>query len=173
MSLIGQMSETRPRGRVFVLPGVAGFSVVELVVTLVILGILAATAMPRFVGVTAFEAMGFADAAASAARVAQKLAMGSGCDTRFVLDASGYSLWQRASSCQSGAFTRAIQRPGGGAWARNAPGGVGIVAADIYFDAQGRPHLTSSSALLSAATDFRVGSRSVRIEPVTGLVHLP
>jgi len=164
---------TRPSGRVFAFPRAAGFTLVELVVTILLMAILAATAMPRFFGAGAFHEMGYADAAAAAARYAQKLAMNSGCDTRFLLNAGGYALSQRAAGCSSGAFTRAVQRAGGGDWSNAAPAGVSIGSLDVYFDAQGQPFVTSSDTLVTAPVDGAVGTRTVRIEPYTGLVYLP
>ena len=55
--------------------GGAGFSLVELVTTLIVVGILAAFAVPRFVGRTGFESRGFYDQAQGIVRYAQKIAI--------------------------------------------------------------------------------------------------
>ena len=52
-----------------------GFTLVELVVTLVVLSIIAAVAIPRFVAKDAFESRGFYDSATATVRYAQKLAI--------------------------------------------------------------------------------------------------
>ena len=53
----------------------AGFSLVELVAILVVIGILAAFAAPRFADRTGFESRGFYDQAQGLVRYAQKIAI--------------------------------------------------------------------------------------------------
>src|SRR5437868_1115969 len=52
-----------------------GFTLIELVSTLAVMGTLAVFAMPRFVGRGGFEARGFYDRAVNAVRYAQKVAV--------------------------------------------------------------------------------------------------
>ena len=163
---------TRPPGRVlFVRRAQLGYTIVELVVVMVLLGILAASAMPRFFAASRFEEMGFADSSAGALRFAQKLALSSGCDTGFSVGPAGYALWQRATACDVGAFTRAVMRPGGAAWEEAAPAGVSVGPLAVFFDAQGRPFDTATGEQLVAVASYTVGSRTLAIEPETGFVH--
>ena len=169
-----QVYKTRPQGRVFaVYPSQAGYTVVELVVVMLLIGILAATGMPRFFEASRFEEMGFADGSAAAARFARTLALTSGCDTAFTVGPGGYGLFQRANTCTAGSFTRAVNRPGGQAWAQPAPVGVAVSGLSIFFDAQGRPLDLTSGVVLSATSSFTVGGRTVSVEPESGYVYLP
>ena len=113
------------------------------------------------------------DASAAAARFAQTLAVTSGCDTAFTVGPTGYGLFQRASSCTSGGFTRAVNRPGGQAWAQPAPAGVVVSSLSIFFDSQGRPVEAVSGLPLNATASYSVGGRAVAVEPESGYVYLP
>ena len=55
--------------------GVGGFTLVELVVILIVIGVLAVAALPRFADQTVFEARGFHDETLSLLRYAQKAAI--------------------------------------------------------------------------------------------------
>jgi MSHA pilin protein MshC len=150
----------------------AGYTIVELVIVMVLLGILAANALPRFFTASRFEVMGFADASAAALRHAQKLARSSGCDTLFRIDAGGYGLFQRATSCHDGALTRAVNRTGGVTWQAASPSGVVITSLSVFFDADGRPLDAATSNPLAAVTQFTVGDRTIAIQPETGFVQV-
>lgn len=165
-------SQTRPYGRVFASSrGQAGYTVVELVVVMVVMGIVAVNAMPAFFSASRFEELGFADASAGALRFARKVAVISGCDTRVAIGASGYQVLRRVTDCATGAMTRGVARPGGGDWAEAAPTGVTVGTLDLYFDATGAPHDHVSSVPLTAPQSVAVGSRNITVEPVTGFVH--
>jgi MSHA pilin protein MshC len=166
-----------PRGR--------GYTVVELVIVLVLMGILAANALPRFFAASTFDEMGYADSLLGALRYGHKLALASRCDTRVAITATGYALYQReivdpgfdaAFDCPSGALTRPVNRPGGSTWTGATPSGVAVGALDLYFDGQGRPRDTPPSGegtgnLLTVAPTLSVGARSITLEPESGYAH--
>ena len=138
---------------------------------IILLGILAANAMPRFFAASRFEAMGFADAVSGALRYAQKVALTTRCDTRVQIDSTGYQVFQRATSCTAGALTRPVAQAGGGDWRGTAPGGVAVGALDLYFDARGRPRDVTSDALHTTTQNVVVGGQTITVEPTTGYTH--
>ncbi len=140
-----------------------GFTLVELVMTLVIIGILAAVVGPRFFDRKVFDERLFFEETVSAVRYAQKLALASGCLTRISLDASGYRLRQ-AVKCTKGAYTIDVHGPDGQLpFAGTAPPGVSVLATNfpVVFDSLGRPSSAASTA---------VGAFSMQINAETGLV---
>jgi MSHA pilin protein MshC len=120
---------------------IRGFTLIELVVTMVLVGILAVVAIPRMFDATAFHSRGFFDEVANAARYGQKLAVASGCEVELSVSAAGYALHQRAGSCTGGAFSQDVPAPAGsGPFAGAPPAGVSLSASDpsVVFDALGR-----------------------------------
>jgi MSHA pilin protein MshC len=117
-----------------------GFTLVEMVVSMALIGILAVVAIPRMFDVTAFRSRGFYEEVVNAARYGQKLAVASGCAVQLSISGGGFSLHQR-QNCSGGSFDRAVARPAGsGAFAASTPAGVALstTAATIVFDALGR-----------------------------------
>lgn len=179
MSSVLKHSRTRPQGRVFAsVTRQTGYTVVELVIVMVLMGILAVNAMPRFFEASRFDEMGYADTLEGALRYAQKLALASRCEIRVEIDADGYALFRRereagdppAPACPTGDFSVAVVRPGGQTWVGETPPGVGVGALDVYFDAWGSPYDVATD-MPHAGVPLAVGTRILLLEPESGYVH--
>lgn len=110
-----------------------GFTIVELVVTLVVVGILAVTVLPRFANRTDFDARGFFDATASILRYAQKSAVAQR-RTVCVNFGAGSSVTLTLNANFGAACNTALAGPDGTApYALTAPPGVGFDAQPANF----------------------------------------
>lgn len=150
----------------------AGFTLVELVLALVILGILAAVGMPRFFSRKDFHERFFGDDVLGALRHAQKLAVASGCEVQVTIGGGSYALAQR-TACRSGAFGVAVANPGTGAsYTGQAPAGTALASSTspIVFDALGRARDGSLAVTDASVT---VGPRTLQVVGETGFVFDP
>ena len=148
----------------------SGFSLIELIAVIILLGILGIVALGRFTGGDAFAARGFFDDTVGAVRFAQKLAISSGCDVRVIISATGYRLLQ-SSSCTSNPFDINVRNPANRAndYVNNdIPTGYTLTAGTITFTARGqRENPTSDFILSGGATPL-----SFRVHQDTGLVEV-
>ncbi len=149
-----------------------GFTLFELIITLVLIGVLVIIAAPRFIGFQGYDARGFFDKLTAAPRYAQMQATASGCSTRFTISSSGYSL-EREFPCGSGNFSLPIPHPSrSGAFAGSTPDGVQVQvsgAGSVPFNALGVPQVADPPTVTVSGGGF---SQSFRIVPDTGLVEV-
>jgi len=155
-----------------------GATLTELITVMILLGIIAAFAAPRFFGRSDFDARGFFELSIQGVRYAQKLALASGCDIRVRFDGSSVALhqWINGGSCAAdagGAGLTLVKRPDGGDFTEAAPDGVSVGSALFYFDSVGRPRDAGGGFgnLITTATSVAAGGRTLTVEPHTGFTR--
>ena len=149
-----------------------GYTLVELVATLAVIGTLAAVAIPRYVGRTGFESRGFYDHAQSVVRYAQKLAIAQRQSAPkgplyVVIEAT------RIRVCYDSACTSAVTDPTtSAALAIDAPAGVTLDPVTTFtFDGGGAPSFGTRLAIDVNSTEPGDVNRKFYVEAQTGYVH--
>jgi len=145
---------------------VRGFTLVELVVVILIVGIMAVAVIPRFVGRAGFDARGFFDETQAMLRYGQKVAVAQHASVFVRLNAGTLDLCYDAA-CASRVLNPADRT----SFSKSAPSGVGIAstAASFSFDALGKPN--PDAAVTYTITAVGEPARTITVEKETGYVH--
>ena len=148
----------------------SGFTLVELVAIIILLGILSAAALPKFFKLSDYQQRALFDDTLSALRYAQKLAVSTGCNVRFTVTGNQFQLKRpgasdrsQCASTTSSDFSQSVPRPGSGeSNYQGSQSGVTISDATLYFYAKGTA---------SADTTVTIGGRSIAVVKETGFVY--
>jgi MSHA pilin protein MshC len=119
-----------------------GFTFVELVLVLIVVGVLAAVAVPRMVDRTAFQVHGTAAEVRTALRYAQKLAMAKNRDVCVTWTATpNLTLSFSLTVGGGGVCNQPVLRPdGGGNYVVTPPAGITLTSVPVFrFNGLGQP----------------------------------
>lgn len=130
-----------------------GFTLVELVVTLVVIGVLAVAILPKFANRQTFETRGFADEALAAVQFARKAAVASRRNVCVVLSGSTLTLTTATLAGSAQACTANVVNPAGGAYAISPRHADVILGGsfNVVFDGQGRPSAAAAMTITGDA----------------------
>jgi len=141
-----------------------GFTLIELVATIVIMGILLAVVAPNFSDTSVFSERGYTDELASALRYGQRVATATQCPVRVTVNAANYDAFQQAGCTSAGAWNVAVRRADRSTLAGSPSNGVVLApaATTLIFNADGS---------VSAAAAFTIGANfAVSVDGVNGAV---
>lgn len=154
-----------------------GFTLIELVMILVIVGILSVAVVPRYFSTPTYNKQVFYDEIINSVRYARKLAVGSGTHVQVSVTSTSITLQRRTegANCAAATFT-AITDPAtqSSGYVKQAPSGVTLTfSADwpIYFDGLGRALRASTCAVISSDTITVVGGNTTTVVGETGFVQ--
>lgn len=152
-----------------------GFTLVELVMVIVMLGVMAVFVAPKFAGTSVFNARGFHDETLAYLRYAQKAAVAQRRTVCVTFTANSISL-SMASLPQSWTCDVDLSGPRGERPATTAAkAGVqfmgGAAPANFRFDSLGQPVSATGVALTAATIQVDGASASITVESGTGYVH--
>jgi MSHA pilin protein MshC len=145
-----------------------GFTLVELVVTMIVLGILAIAIVPRMTLLQGFDEVGYRDRVRATIEYARKSAVAQRRAVRVTIASSAVSIdiQQRTPEGVGAGAWVALNLPGSNTNAFVPPAGTTLTPASdtVIFDALGRPDAAKSYVVSG-------GAGTITVEAESGYVH--
>ena len=140
-----------------------GFTLIELVTVLVIIGIISAVALPRFFSADSFNDRGFYSEVINAMRYSQQLAIAINCNTRVVVNNGSYTvtLADDPTDCSASTLTTPARDPVTGQSGFSGNSNVTTSNATVTFDALGA---------IASDTTITVGGYDFCVHGITGYI---
>lgn len=138
-----------------------GFTLVELIVVILLIGILSVSIAPRFFTVGSYEDRRAVDELFIALRYAQQMAMNRGGNIQLVISANQFRVERLVPPTYTPADLRSPE--GNIPYKKTFPSGItASPAITIIYDGLGKPN---------AGYTINIGSKQIKIEAETGYAH--
>lgn len=142
----------------------AGFTLVELIVVMIIIGIMSVTVLPRMDGLSAFDSRGFRDQTVATLRFAQKTAIAQRRAVCVTIASTGITLRIASLATAASCGTGTVLNP-----PFAARSGSGLAGSGFIFLRQGE---TDGTGAVSGTITLAIaGADSILIDSTTGYVR--
>ncbi len=155
-----------------------GFTVIEIVMALVIMGVLAVAAGPKFFSTTTYDQRVYYDEVLNSVRYARRLAIATNSHIQVNLTSTSITLQYRTEggSCAAGTTFSPVMDPTNrtSGYVKTAPGSTTITFSanwPIYFNGLGQALRASDCTVISSNTITIAGGNTVTVIGQTGFVQ--
>ena len=153
---------------------IKGFTLIELIMVMVIVGVLAVAAIPRFMDRQTFDARGFYDQTRSMLRYAQKVAIAQHANVFVNVSGATGTLcltYVADANCSNTTPLQIVLNPADQKrFSKTAPGGITIASSvsPFSFSSLGKP---SPDGMVTLSITGDGITRTISVERETGYVH--
>ena len=147
-----------------------GFTIIELVMVLILVGILAVNALPRFFDRNTFDSRGFHDQTLAALRYAQKSAIAQRRNVCITFTSKSVTLTIASAAGASASCDKNLDNPAGSSpftiTGRTSGVVFQTVPTNFSFNALGQPQPNSTQTVQVSGVPYKI-----TVEKETGYVH--
>jgi len=157
----------------------SGFTLIELITVIILLGILSSIALPRFFNTSSYKARFAVDDLRIALQLAQKTAVSSGCSTQITISSSQYLAWTD-TNCGIGApvFSTQLQHPtDSGQYQLTFPNSISITSPTLPVFVQFQPdgQILNNGAQINTVLALNINqdgtARTINLYGTTGFIE--